>query len=223
MRKTGMSARRGGALLAVALIVGVAPVPAFATATACSCVSTEDSERERADVIFKGTLDGSTSSASTDRNGNVEESGLVHQFTPTTVYRGRVAIPQYVLEPPNGDPACAADLDGPGPYLVFAEKPSLKEKKKYQLNDADLLLRPCSGTQALNADDEPDFGPGRPATPPAPQPAEPPAEQPAEPSGGSESPEDTDDGGLSADNLLGDLLGGLLESLGLASDDPPDN
>lgn len=220
MRKTGIGAIRRlglGAGLALALVAGVAPVPALGVSPACSCVTTDDSARDQADVIFKGTLDGSTSSASTDSDGEVQESGLVHQFTPTTVYKGDVTIPQYVVEPADNDPACAVEWEGPGPYLVFAERPSLKERKAYQLNDNDLLLRPCSGTEAIDADDEPDFGPGRPATPAEPAPAAPePAEGESETADG-ENGENGDDGGLSVKNLLGDLLGevlsGLLESL----------
>lgn len=224
MRRSRMGGRQRvgiGAVLTVALVAGAAPVPAAAAALvsgACRCVTSDDADLKRADVVFKGTLDGSTSSASTDRMGNTQESGLVHQFTPTTVYKGDVTIPQYVIEPPDRDPSCSVDWSGPGPYLVFAERPKVKEKKTYQLNDSDLILRACSGTTAIDADDEPSFGPGRPAVAPAP-PA--PAPAPAEPTAPAEpeSPDNWDGGGLSVDNLLGDLLEALL---GLGSDDSPD-
>ncbi len=162
----GVARRFGlGAGLALALIAGVAPLPAGAAAQDCSCMITNTEEqRSQADVVFKGTLDGSTSSVSTDENGVVRESGLVHHFTPSSVYDGTVYNPQSVVEPPDTAKACGVSWEGPGPYLVFAEVPSDAEQAKYDLGDADLLLKPCGGTRPIDDDDEPPFGPGTPVT-----------------------------------------------------------
>ncbi|GAA0639196.1 hypothetical protein GCM10009547_49130 [Sporichthya brevicatena] len=230
MRNGGTIRRVGsGVLLAsvlvTGLIAGAAAAPAAASssagAAACSCGEQRSAadQRQRADVVFEGTLEGSTSSVSTDENGKVTESGLVHQFAPSQVHKGSVQDPQYVVELP--DRPCDLGLSGPGPYLVVAERPSRVEQKKYGLNPDDLIAHPCGGTRVLPAD--------QPAPASAPEPA------PAPPKGSGSADSDSNDSDDSVDpgsgegltlnrllgDTLGDLLGGLLDALGLGSDDAP--
>jgi hypothetical protein len=150
--------------LALALVVGLAPVPAGAAAQDDGCMITnQDEQLAHADVVFKGTLDSTRSAVIRDSDGVVHQSGLVHKFIPTSVYEGTVYRPQYVVEPAS-DQSSGTAMTGPGPYLVFADVPSDAEQAKYDLADTDLLLKPCGGTRPIDADDEPSFGPGTPVT-----------------------------------------------------------
>lgn len=223
MRNGGAIRRFGsGSLLASVLVAGLgsgvvagtAALPAAAStasSTACSCGEkrSDADQRQRADVVFEGTWEGSTSSASTDENGNVTESGLVHQFAPGKVHKGSVQDPQYVVELP--DRPCDLGLAGPGPYLVFAERPSRVEQKTYSLGPDDLIAHPCGGTRALPPEETP-------APVPAPEPA-----PTTEPEGTDDSVDPGSREGLTVNRLLGDVLGdllsGLLDALGLGSDD----
>ncbi len=225
MRNGGAIRRVGSgglltSVLVAGLVAGTATVPAAASTAsgsagiaACSCGEqrSDGDQRQRADVVFEGTLEGSTSSASTDANGNVVESGLVHQFAPGTVHKGSVQDPQYVVELP--DRPCDLGLAGPGPYLVFGERPSRVEQKKYSLNPDDLIAHPCGGTRALPAEE------------PAPAPAPEPTPAPPKEAGTDDSVDPGSPEGLTLNRLLGetlgDLLSGLLDAFGLGSDDAP--
>lgn len=202
-------------VLALGLVAGVGPIATAGAATsviACT-YKTDQNLRTNADVVFKGVLDGAISSASKDRDGKVHESGVIRQFTPSEVYKGEVDGPQFVVEPPDSGATADVDWDGKGPYLVFAKHPSKSEQKKYDLAKDDLLFQKCSGTRQIDADDQPDFGPGEPVTKAEPEtaPPLPPAPPTEEPSGG---PND-EDGGFNPLQLssLGELLRDLLDGL----------
>lgn len=142
----------GVAVSAVGLAVRAAAVSALGftlvpvlganPAMACSCIqSTEQENYERADVVFKGTMDDAR--ATNDQFGE-----RVFVFTPSTIYKGKAAKPQKVSTAGNSS-ACGADLTGGGPFLVFAAKADGAK--------AGLSTSLCSGTREIGTDEKPDF------------------------------------------------------------------
>ncbi|MGQ0464846.1 MAG: hypothetical protein ACT4QG_05960 [Sporichthyaceae bacterium] len=125
-----------------ALGFALVPVLGANPAMACSCIqSTEQENYDRADVVFRGTMD--DVEAANDRFG-----ARVFVFTPSTTYKGKTTTPQKVST--AGDSAmCGVDLTGAGPFLVFANKADDGK--------AALSTSLCSGTREIESDEEPDF------------------------------------------------------------------
>lgn len=141
MSAVGLAAR---AAVVSALGFTLVPVLGADPAMACSCIqSTEQESLERADVVFKGTND--DVEATNDQFGD-----RVFVFTPSTTYKGTTAKPQKVFTADNSA-ACGVDLNGVGPFLVFA--PESDGGK------AGLSTSLCSGTREIGANSRPDFAP----------------------------------------------------------------
>jgi hypothetical protein len=100
----------GMVLAGLLLIVATwwaAPPPAYA----CSCAyQRDDPELTRiADVIFVGTVVGDRTLGET----------RTYTFTVDRVYKGQAHATQKLTTHAQG-PACGLELNGPGPYLVYA-------------------------------------------------------------------------------------------------------
>ncbi len=141
-----MSAARLAARAVMVSALGFTLVPVLGAnpAYACSCIQSNEQENlERADVVFKGTMD--DVEATNDQFGE-----RVFVFTPSKTYKGKTSKPQYVSTAGNSA-ACGVDLTGGGPFLVFANKSDDADSK------ADLSTSLCSGTREIKAGEEPDF------------------------------------------------------------------
>jgi hypothetical protein len=128
-----------GLLLVVASIWAVPP-----RAYACGCVYADDDPAlvDLADVIFTGTVVGDR------RLGH----SRTYTFEVTKVYKGSAYAEQRVQTSAQR-PACGLDLDGSGPFLVFAD---------YAPSGV-LLANSCGGT--TDAPAPAGFGPGSPPQP----------------------------------------------------------
>ena len=129
------------------LTVAVTPALGVTWASACSCVGADDVESAgRADAIFAGTL---TETAVPKKSGSSMDA-VTYSFAVSRVYKGDVATTQPVGSVISGA-SCGLELDGTGPFLVFAsaeeEQPTLR---------ANL----CGGTRPLGAGPDPALGPG---------------------------------------------------------------
>ncbi|MGQ0844663.1 MAG: hypothetical protein ACT4QF_11055 [Sporichthyaceae bacterium] len=139
-----MSVRLAARALAVsALGFTLVPVLGANPAYACSCIqSTEQENYERADVVFKGTMN--------DVEATNRQSGdRTFFFAPSTTYKGKTTDPQEVSTAGNSA-ACGVDLTGGGPFLVFANFDEEDEK-------GELRTSLCSGTREIGANETPDF------------------------------------------------------------------
>lgn len=138
------------------LAFGFVPVVGMSSAMACSCIaSTEVENFKRADVVFKGTVTGATSSAATD--GETSTVSPVHyEFAPSVLYKGEVANPQTVTTPQSGA-SCGVELSGAGPFLVFTSLPADGDAESGALQ-----MNMCGGTRPIDAGEDPAFGPGEP-------------------------------------------------------------
>lgn len=151
------------ALLATGLAIGLTPVLGADPAYACSCIAAKEKKLYKwADVVFKGKV-----TKKKELHGEMGMSGgghsmspssVVYTFTPTRSYKGKVAKPQKVTT--AGDSAaCGVNLDGQGPFLVFANRPeptntSLAAKKP-------LTISLCGGTREFTKGEVPSFGKGK--------------------------------------------------------------
>lgn len=141
-----MSAVRLVTRAAIASAFGFTLVPVLGAgpAFACSCIGgTEQQHYQRADVVFKGIV-GKVERA-TDRSAN-----RVYVFTPSKTYKGETSKPQKVSTSRQSS-ACGVELNGSGPFLVFA----------YRAQDAGpkvpLATSVCSGTRKIEPGEKPDF------------------------------------------------------------------
>ena len=159
------------ALLATGIAIGVLPIVGADPAYACSCVQTDEQRRyDQATHVFKGTVLAAQGTATSADEVSTEP--VVYTFDVISTYKGRVTDPQKVSTAGNSA-ACGVELDGDGPFLVFA-----------QADGSELTMNLCGGTRPIGENDEPTFGrtPTAPAAPPGEAPAGPPAEAPdAEP------------------------------------------
>ena len=141
-----MSAVRLAARAVVVSALGFTLVPVLGVnpAYACSCIqSTEQENYERADVVFKGTMN--------DMEAVHDPSGRRYfSFTPSKTYKGKTDSSQLVSTAQDSA-ACGVDLYGSGPFLVFANKADDPDAR------ADLTTSLCSGTREIRADEDPDF------------------------------------------------------------------
>lgn len=136
--------RLGRALFVSALAITLTPVLGANPAYACSCIAQTDRQALKgADVVFKGKI--------TKRIVPDEPNAgpVVYVFDPVRVYKGAVKVKNQRITTNNGGAVCGIDVNGVGPYLVFADK---KKNGK-------LTFNLCGGTRPYN-DRNPGFGPG---------------------------------------------------------------
>lgn len=208
----------GRALLAAGVAIGVLPIVGADPAYACSCVQTDEQQRyEQATHVFKGTVLAAQGAASTD--GESSDAPVLYTFDVISTYKGRVTDPQKVSTPGNSA-ACGIDLDGDGPFLVFASRPPVGNA---QTAGAELTMNLCGGTRPIGANDEPTFG-RSPATAPEQEPPQAPKEEPQqEPQQEPADPpsaEPEKGPGLTATIVRN--VGEVLDEVGgLAGDNPP--
>lgn len=159
MLKDGLRPALATALAAAALTAAILPVLSASAAQECSCMAPNEAKNYAdADVVFKGTANGATSSAVKERGKPAQTSGLHYQFEPITEYKGNVSDPQVVVTADNSA-SCGVQLDGPGPYLVFANRLDSEEARSAGLAPGDLTMNLCGGTRPIGADEEPSFEP----------------------------------------------------------------
>ncbi|MGQ0626039.1 MAG: hypothetical protein ACT4PP_15505 [Sporichthyaceae bacterium] len=143
------------------LVLATAALPMMSADAAPTCMCRDSDELgnfERAGVVFKGTVETVTSSAIKERGKPTQLSGRYYTFTPTKTYKGETVDPQTVFT--AGDNAsCGVDLDGSGPYLVFANIPDREFARQYGLDRDGLTMSSCGGTRPIGADEEPNFNP----------------------------------------------------------------
>ncbi len=134
-----------GALVA-GLTVAVTPALGVTWASACSCVGASDLESAgRAEAIFAGTL---TDTAAPERPRSSMDP-VTYTFAVSRVYKGEAAIRQPVGSVVSGA-SCGLELDGTGPFLVFADAGKAGALK------ANL----CGGTRPLGTGPDPALGAG---------------------------------------------------------------
>lgn len=142
-----------------AVIVPLVLVVGAGTAFACTCVVASDQDHyDWADAVFEGTLVDVQQPPQKPVMSSMDPMTLT--FEVGTVYKGDVATTEKVATVSSA-PSCGLDLQGEGPYLVFAT------------TDGNTLSASiCGGTRPV-ADGTPAFGPGSPpnGAPPSPAPA----------------------------------------------------
>ena len=199
----------GRALLATGVAISVLPIVGADPAYACSCVRTDEQQRyEQATHVFKGTVIAAQGAAPTE--GEATNEPVLYTFDVISTYKGRVTDPQKVSTPGNSA-ACGVELDGDGPFLVFASR----EREEA---GSGLVMNVCGGTRPIGESDEPTFGRTAPEPaeqePDVPAPAAPAAPSPAAPA----EPEEQQ--GLTSTVI--ENLGTLLDELAaLADRNPP--
>lgn len=159
-----MSAVLTKSLLATGLAIGLTPVLGADPAYACSCIAAKEKKLYKlADVVFKGKVTERAETAAAEHFGaDPTPASVVYTFTPTRLYKGKVAKPQMVTT--AGDSAaCGVNLDGQGPFLVFANRPeptdtSLAAKKEAAKKP--LTINLCGGTRQFKKGEVPSFGKG---------------------------------------------------------------
>lgn len=139
-------------LLVAGLTLGVTPVLGVNPAQACSCVQADEQEQfEQATHVFKAIVNGVEGTFPRDGSSG----SRTYSFNVGSIYKGEVDDPQAVST--AGDSAaCGVDLEGAGPFLVFAGAGE---------SAGELSMNLCGGTREIGADEEPDFtapGPGEP-------------------------------------------------------------
>lgn len=133
------------AALVGALTVAVTPALGVTWASACSCVGATDAESAvRADAIFAGTL----TDTATPRQADRSTDPVTYTFGVSRVYKGEVATSQPVDSVVSGA-SCGLELEGAGPFLVFATA-----------EEASLKANLCGGTRPLGAGAGPALGAG---------------------------------------------------------------
>ncbi len=199
----------GRVLLVTGLAVGVMPVLGANPAYACSCVQTDEQDQyDQATHVFKGTL----TEGAVERSGD-QDSGagsVTYTFDVLDSYKGTVGDPQKVSTA-SQSATCGVNLDGTGPFLVFAydagdptgraasvgddppapASPDASDTPAAETPAAEapvLTMSLCGGTRPIGLNDQPTFGAapddGAPAEPTPAEPVTPTGEpaKPAEPS-----------------------------------------
>lgn len=140
--------RLGRALFVSAMAITLTPVLGANPAYACSCISQTDRQAlKAADVVFKGKITKRVVPAEQETDPNA--GPVIYVFDPVRVYKGRVKIDAQRIKTAANSAQCGIDVNGVGPYLVFADKNS-KGKLSFNL---------CGGTRAYK-ERNPGFGPG---------------------------------------------------------------
>ncbi|MGQ0626040.1 MAG: hypothetical protein ACT4PP_15510 [Sporichthyaceae bacterium] len=138
----------GRALFASVLAITLTPVLGANPAYACSCISQTDRQALKgADVVFKGKIVERIVPAAQQSDPNA--GPVVYIFDPVRVYKGVVKVDNQRIKTGANSALCGVDIDGVGPYLVFADK---KKNGK-------LTFNLCGGTRRFK-DRAHDFGPG---------------------------------------------------------------
>lgn len=98
--------------------IGVVSVTAATDAVACSCAMGTDAQSyDNADAVFTGRLVGESESDGDHSGSDLKR----YEFAVDEVYKGVVYTHQTVLSSWSGS-SCGLELDGPGPFVVFATK-----------------------------------------------------------------------------------------------------
>ncbi|MGQ0632010.1 MAG: hypothetical protein ACT4P1_13310 [Sporichthyaceae bacterium] len=140
--------RLGRALFVSALAITLTPVLGANPAYACSCIAQTDRQAlKAADVVFKGKITKRIVPAAQENDPNA--GPVVYVFDPIRVYKGVVKVENQRIKTGANSAMCGIDINGVGPYLVFADK---KKNGK-------LTFNLCGGTRAYN-ERNPGFGPG---------------------------------------------------------------
>lgn len=149
------------AVIVSAMTVTLVPVLGASPAFACKCaVSSDKVQYDRADVVFKAKLRKATPPTS-DSEAQYGNGTRVYEFTPTRVYKGKVASPQRVSTA-TSSATCGVYLDGQGPFLVYAYKRDAADRKQDGRNAPKLGISSCGGTREVGAKEKLPFGPGKP-------------------------------------------------------------
>jgi hypothetical protein len=199
-----------GAALMVSVLLGGLVVVTAGPAVACSCamVRSEAERVARSDAVFVGTMVSqveridqkarelmrSSDPAVRLRVYSSDSSRVVWTFQVSRVYKGVVGERQEIvtsMEPPAWagifDSCRALKFQAPGPFLVFAYKPSPGLSSRYPLDPGQYMSGSCSGSRPLAAGSEPALGglaarePSGPASSPSPTRGGPPAGAPGAP------------------------------------------
>ena len=129
------------------LTVAVTPALGVTWASACSCVGADDVESAgRADAVFAGTL---TDTVAPKQSGSSMDA-VTYSFAVSRVYKGDVAMTQPIGSVISGA-SCGLELDGTGPFLVFAAA---------EEGETTLQANLCGGTRPLGSGPDPALGPG---------------------------------------------------------------
>jgi hypothetical protein len=199
-----------GAALMVSVLLGGLVVVTAGPAVACSCamVRSEAERVARSDAVFVGTMVSqveridqkarelmrSSDPAVRLRVYSSDSSRVVWTFQVSRVYKGVVGERQEIvtsMEPPAWagifNSCRALKFQAPGPFLVFAYKPSPGLSSRYPLDPGQYMSGSCSGSRPLAAGSEPALGgpvarePSGPASSPSPTRGGPPAGAPGGP------------------------------------------
>jgi hypothetical protein len=199
-----------GAALMVSVLLGGLVVVTAGPAVACSCaiVRSEAERVARSDAVFVGTMVSqveridqkarelmrSSDPAVRLRVYSSDSSRVVWTFQVSRVYKGVVGERQEIvtsMEPPAWagifNSCSALKFQAPGPFLVFAYKPSPGLSSRYPLDPGQYMSGSCSGSRPLAAGSEPALGgpvarePSGPASSPSPTRGGPPAGAPGGP------------------------------------------
>jgi hypothetical protein len=186
-----------GAALMVSVLLGGLVVVTAGPAVACSCamVRSEAERVARSDAVFVGTMVSqveridqkarelmrSSDPAVRLRVYSSDSSRVVWTFQVSRVYKGVVGERQEIvtsMEPPAWagifNSCRALKFQAPGPFLVFAYKPSPGLSSRYPLDPGQYMSGSCSGSRPLAAGSEPALGgpvarePSGPASSPSP-------------------------------------------------------
>ena len=199
-----------GAALMVSVLLGGLVVVTAGPAVACSCamVRSEAERVARSDAVFVGTMVSqveridqkarelmrSSDPAVRLRVYSSDSSRVVWTFQVSRVYKGVVGERQEIvtsMEPPAWagivNSCSALKFQAPGPFLVFAYKPSPGLSSRYPLDPGQYMSGSCSGSRPLAAGSGPALGglvarePSGTASSPSPTRAGPPAGAPGGP------------------------------------------
>lgn len=165
----------GRTVLVSAVAVALVPVLGAGPAFACSCDAGTDREHyARADVVFEGTLRGTRQPTQEQLDRFGSGAPEVFEFLPSRAYKGTVASPQRIYTAVDGE-TCGLEIEGPGPFLVFASKPTGEAREMRGPDTPELHASLCGGTRELKANEKVPFGAGRAvkSAPPAPAAPEP--------------------------------------------------
>jgi hypothetical protein len=170
-----------GAALMVSVLLGGLVLVTAGPAVACSCavVRSEAERVARSDAVFVGTMVSqveridqkarelmrSSDPAVRLRVYSSDSSRVVWTFQVSRVYKGVVGERQEIvtsMEPPAWagivDSCSAVKFQAPGPFLVFAYKPSPGLSSRYPLDPGQYMSDPCSGSRPLAAGSGPALG-----------------------------------------------------------------
>lgn len=156
-----MRKRLGPSLGLTLLLTGLFVVLPAPPAAACSCaIGTDDEAIERADAVFSGRLLDRKDPGFLSGGSSADFSTL--RFEVDAVYEGDVAIDQVVVTEQSGA-SCGLEIEGEGPFLVFAQASHYDQ----EVPDGAVYAGLCGGTRPLAEGNVPaSFGDARPPTPP---------------------------------------------------------